>query len=77
MPSAGFEPVIPAAKRPQNYALDRAASGIGMNDKIQELKYVIRSSSNNNNKCINMMELRQEIICTVALSNNLVQFFNS
>jgi hypothetical protein len=25
MPSAGFEPAIPATKRPQTYALDRAA----------------------------------------------------
>jgi hypothetical protein len=31
MPSAGFEPAIPASKRPQNYALDRAATGIGEN----------------------------------------------
>jgi hypothetical protein len=29
MPSAGFEPAIPATKRPQIYALDRAAAGIG------------------------------------------------
>jgi hypothetical protein len=29
MPSAGFEPAIPATKRPQTYALDRAATGIG------------------------------------------------
>jgi hypothetical protein len=29
MPSAGFEPVIPATKRPQTYALDYAATGIG------------------------------------------------
>jgi hypothetical protein len=29
IPSAGFEPVIPATKRPQTYALDRAATGIG------------------------------------------------
>jgi hypothetical protein len=28
MPWAGFEPAIPAIKRPQTYALDRAASGI-------------------------------------------------
>jgi hypothetical protein len=25
MPSAGFEPATPATKRPQTYALDRAA----------------------------------------------------
>jgi hypothetical protein len=30
MPRVGFEPVTPVTKRPQTYALDRAASGIGM-----------------------------------------------
>ena len=30
MPPVGFEPMIPAGKRPQTYALDRAASGTGM-----------------------------------------------
>jgi hypothetical protein len=29
MPSAGFEPTIPASERPQTHALDRAATGIG------------------------------------------------
>jgi hypothetical protein len=29
MPSAGFEPAIPATKRQKTYALDRAATGIG------------------------------------------------
>jgi hypothetical protein len=28
MPAAGLEPAIPAAKRPQTYALDRATTGI-------------------------------------------------
>jgi hypothetical protein len=28
-PRAGFEPAITATKRPQTYALDRAATGIG------------------------------------------------
>jgi hypothetical protein len=36
MYSAGFEPAIPATKRPQTYALHRAATGIG--------REVIRSS---------------------------------
>jgi hypothetical protein len=31
MSSAGFEPAIPATKRPLTYALDRAASGIDSN----------------------------------------------
>jgi hypothetical protein len=30
MPSAGIETAIPATKRPQHYALDRAATGIGI-----------------------------------------------
>ena len=30
MPPAGFEPAIPASERPQIYALDRAANGIGI-----------------------------------------------
>jgi len=29
MPPVGFEAAIPAGERPQNYALDRAAIGIG------------------------------------------------
>jgi hypothetical protein len=29
MPSAGFEPATPATKRPQTYALDRAATDVG------------------------------------------------
>jgi hypothetical protein len=29
MPSAGYELTIPASKRPQTHALDRAATGIG------------------------------------------------
>jgi len=30
----GFEPTISAGERPQNYALDRAATGIDMNEEI-------------------------------------------
>jgi hypothetical protein len=30
MPPMGFEPTIPASARAQTYALDRAATGIGM-----------------------------------------------
>jgi hypothetical protein len=30
MPSAGFEPAIPTMKRPQTYALNRAATAIGV-----------------------------------------------
>ena len=30
MPATGFEPAIPASERPQTHALDRAATGIGL-----------------------------------------------
>jgi hypothetical protein len=30
MPRAGFEPAIPATKRPQTYTLDSEATGIGV-----------------------------------------------
>ena len=30
MPTAGFEPAIPASEWPQTYALDHAATGIGL-----------------------------------------------
>ena len=30
MPPVGFEPKISAGERPQNYALDRAATGTGI-----------------------------------------------
>ena len=30
MPSAGFEPATPASDRPQTFALDRSATGIGL-----------------------------------------------
>jgi hypothetical protein len=32
MPRAGIEPTIPATKRQQTYALDRAVTGIGFDD---------------------------------------------
>jgi hypothetical protein len=37
MPRARFEPATPATKRPQTYALDRAATGIG-EDHISIIK---------------------------------------
>jgi hypothetical protein len=38
MPPVGFEPMIPASARPQTYALDRAAAGIGA-EYFLEQKY--------------------------------------
>jgi hypothetical protein len=37
MPSAGFETAIPAKKRLQTYALDRAATGIDLDSLLQML----------------------------------------
>ena len=34
MPPVGFEPTISGGERPQTYALDRAATGTGINDSI-------------------------------------------
>jgi hypothetical protein len=45
-----FEPTIPASARPQTYALDRAAAGIGLGlflDDFVRRSDVVSSSSNN------------------------------
>jgi hypothetical protein len=42
MPPAGIEPPIPASERPQTHALDRAATGIGLDksDFSKMLKFI-------------------------------------
>ena len=37
MPPVGFEPTISAGERPQTYALDRAATGIGVSVPVLTL----------------------------------------
>jgi hypothetical protein len=44
MPSAGFEPAIPAIDRPHTYAIGRAATGVFFL-KIQALRGVIFTNS--------------------------------
>jgi hypothetical protein len=39
MPSAGFEPATPATKRPQTYALDRAATEVCSNTSRKQEMY--------------------------------------
>ena len=34
MPPVGFEPTVTAGEQPQTYALDRAATGIGIQNKL-------------------------------------------
>ena len=53
MPPVGFEPTISAGKRPQTYALDRAATGTGfyillhnLNDVSEDSKYYSFSFKN-------------------------------
>jgi hypothetical protein len=52
MPSARFEPAIPATKRPQTYALDRTATGIGYS--------IISLSILFWNKCV-VVDFRKEV----------------
>jgi hypothetical protein len=40
MPSTGFEPATPATNRPQTYALDRAATEVGLEDLEIEKKQI-------------------------------------
>ena len=44
MPLAGFEPTIPAGELPQNYALDRAATGTGAT-VIREIIIIITTTT--------------------------------
>ena len=41
MPSVGFEPTISAGQRQQTYALDRAATGTGINKLIMLIIIII------------------------------------
>jgi hypothetical protein len=47
MPAVGFEPTIPAGPRPQTYALDGAATGIGWKNnerhKYGSIKYLMKN----------------------------------
>jgi hypothetical protein len=43
MALAEFEPAIPASGRPQNHALDRAATGIGQLEHFNNIKMFVLS----------------------------------
>jgi hypothetical protein len=49
IPSPGFEPTIPASKRPQTHALDRVATGIGIT-KIYPLSNILSTTDKNGKK---------------------------
>jgi len=44
MPAVGFEPMISAGERPQTYALDRAATGVGVVCIVQVIKRFVDRS---------------------------------
>ena len=44
MPPVVFEPTISAGERPQAYALDSAATGIGTHDKYNDLNLLLKLS---------------------------------
>jgi hypothetical protein len=41
MPPEGFEPAIPASKRPHTHALDHAATGIGAYKTLETVKICV------------------------------------
>jgi hypothetical protein len=66
MPSAGFEPAIPAIKRPQTYASDRTATGIG-HKHIQLCKFLIVQFIHTNVKLSVISGFRRDVdeICAL------------
>ena len=49
---AGFEPAFPASQRPQTHALDRAATGIGMEEPYTDkLKNTAKQKRISENEC--------------------------
>jgi hypothetical protein len=46
MPPAVFEPAIPASKRPQNHALEHAATGIGWEYNVPKYEFRLTELQN-------------------------------
>ena len=72
MPPAGFESAIPAGERPQTYALDGAATGIGYKEYSLKVKDV---SKDNCRKCREKLEtLQNETVarCHQVKANTLI-----
>jgi hypothetical protein len=76
MPSAGFVPATPATKRPQTYALDRAATGIGQTNhcvthiRAQLTLHVITRPTQ---RCSHAMGLNIERVWTPGIGYNGVR----
>jgi len=57
MPSSGFEPAVPASERPQTYALERAATGIG-DQELPRLKRLALLNSIKHAKTVHCLPSR-------------------
>jgi hypothetical protein len=60
MRPVGFEPMIPASERPQTYALDRAATGIGPD--VYHTFIFTRKVRNDNDTDISRSPTQKEIL---------------
>jgi hypothetical protein len=60
MPPAGFEPAVPASKRPQSLALDSSATQI-------DLLHIIRVNKETRMKFVSHIHWLQEMINTAQL----------
>jgi hypothetical protein len=64
MPPVGFEPAIPASKRPQTYALDRAANGIGALPLLLQLFIELPCLLSYSSNIIAQLNSDQSVGCT-------------
>jgi hypothetical protein len=67
MPSAGFELTIPVSERPQTYALDRAATGIGI------IQIMVGQNQPENVECFNYLRsmIRNAARCTRKIKSRI------
>jgi hypothetical protein len=61
MPPAGFEPATPATERPQTHALDRAATGIGLNT-IRDKKHNILIENLKTNNLVGLTDVNDWLV---------------
>jgi len=55
----GFESIVLAGERPQTYALDRAANGIGkVNIKHNKITETLSRQDNDNNLLLSLLSIR-------------------
>ena len=71
MPPVGFEPTISVGERPQTYALDRAATGIGTTTTTTTTtthnNYNNNNSESNQRTTVNYGVMYCTVFCVVSL----------